>query len=149
MREERNVEDQMAVIVKDDSSVKRIMSIPGKYVYSATAVIAEIDDISRVPIKEKLESYAGLTPRQNQSDTRNITGHITKYGPSMLRFILVNAAHTVIKHSTKMMEKYNRLVRGLGRNRAIVAISRILLETIYVMLRKDEDYIDQNEALTE
>jgi hypothetical protein len=67
----------------------------------------------------------------------------------MLRFILVNAEHSVIKHSTKMREKYSRLMRRLSRNRAIVAIARILLKTIYVMLRKDKDFIDQNGGLTE
>ena len=109
----------------------------------------QFETMLQYKLKWSEASYAGLTPRQNQSGNRDIRGHITKHGPSMLRFILVNAGHSVIKHSTKMREKYSRLVRRLGRNRAIVAIARILLETIYVMLRKDEDFIDQNGGLTE
>ena len=61
----------------------------------------------------------------------------------MLRFILVNAAHVVIKYSRKMKNRYLSLVRRLGRNRAIVAIARILIETIYTMLKKGEDFVDQ------
>ena len=54
----------------------------------------------------------------------------------MLRFILVTAAHSLIKYSKKMKMKYLSIVRRTGRNRAIVAIARILVETIYVMLSK-------------
>ena len=67
----------------------------------------------------------------------------------MLRFILVNAAHVVIKYSRKMKNRYLSLVRRLGRNRAIVAIARILIETIYTMLKKGEDFVDQIDTLAE
>ena len=60
------------------------MTIPGIGIYSSAAIMAEIDDISRFGLKEKLASYAGLVPRQDQSGLSDIRGHITKYGPSML-----------------------------------------------------------------
>ena len=125
------------------------MTIPGINIYSATSIVAEIGDINRFDRKEKLASYAGLTPRQNQSGSRDIRGHITKHGPSMLRFILVTAAHSLIKYSKKMRMKYLSIVRRTGRNRAIVAIARILVETIYVMLSKGVEFDDQIETLTE
>ena len=79
---------------------------------ASAAIMAEIDDISRSGSKEKLASYAGLVPRQNQSGSSDIRGHITKHGPSMLRFIMVNDAHSVIKYSERMKIKYLSLVRG-------------------------------------
>ena len=54
----------------------------------------------------------------------------------MLKFILVNAAHMAIKYSKKMKVKYLRLVRRLGKNRAIVAIARIFAERIWTMLSR-------------
>ncbi len=60
------------------------MTIPGINVYSASAILAEIDDISRFSTKEHLASYAGLVPRQDQSGDRDIRGHISKHGPSIL-----------------------------------------------------------------
>ncbi len=86
------VEDQISAMAMNSIMVRRLMTIPGINVYSAAAIISEIDDISRFSSKEKLASYAGLVPRQDQSGNRDIRGHITKHGPSMLRFILVNAA---------------------------------------------------------
>ena len=125
------------------------MTIPGMGIYSSAAIMSEIDDISRFATKEKLASYAGLVPGQNQSGSSDIRGHITKHGPSMLRFILVNAAHSVIKYSERMKSKYLSLVKRLGKNRAIVAIARILIETIYTMLTNDTEFIDRIDALTE
>ena len=66
----------------------------------------------------------------------------------MHRFIMVNAAHIVVKYSDRMRRKYLSLVRRLGKNRAIVAIARILLETIYTMLKKGEHFVDQIDTLT-
>ena len=131
-----SIEDEMARHTTGNSNVNLLMTIPGINIYSATSIVAEIGDINRFDRKEKLASYAGLTPRQNQSGNRDIRGHITKHGPSMLRFILVTAAHSLIKYSRKMKMKYLSIVRRTGRNRAIVAIARILVETIYVMLSK-------------
>jgi len=147
--QERSVEDQISRMVLNNRNVARIMTIPGINVYSAAVVISEIDDISRFATKEKLASYAGLVPRQDQSGNRDIKGHITKHGPSMLRFILVNAAHIVIKYSKRLRSKYLSLVRRLGKNRSIVAIARILLEMIYTMLKNGEDFVDEIDSLTE
>jgi len=93
LNREREIENRIALAVKDDKRVNILMTIPGINVYSAAVIISEIDDISRFQTKEKFASYAGLVPRQDQSGNRDIRGHITKRGPSMLRFILVNASH--------------------------------------------------------
>ncbi len=129
--------------------MKLLLSIPGINVYSAAVIAAEIDDISRFKSKEKLASYAGLVPRQDQSGARDIRGHISKHGPSALRFILVNAAHLVVRYSERMRKKYLSIVRRLGKNRAIVAIARILLETIFMMLSRNIEFVDSIDSLTE
>ena len=112
MRKESTVEDEISRSVINDRSVKILMTIPGIGIYSSAAIMSEIDDISRFGSKEKLASYACLLPGQNQSEWSDIRGHITKQGPSMLRFILVNAAHSVVKYSERMKIKYLSLVRG-------------------------------------
>ncbi len=149
MRKESTVEDEISRSVINDRSVKILMTIPGIDICSSAAIMSEIDDISRFGSKEKLASYADLVPRQGQSGNRDMRGHITKHGPSMLRFILVNAAHSLIKYSEGMKRKYLSLVRRLGKNRAIVAIARILIETIYTMLSSGTEFIDRVDTLTE
>ena len=90
----------------NDRNVNLLMTIPGMGIYSSAAIMSEIDDISLFATKEKLAAYAGLVPRQDQSGNRDIKGHISKHGPSMLRFIMVNAAHIVVKYSDRMRRKY-------------------------------------------
>jgi hypothetical protein len=48
-----------------------------------------------------------------------------------------------------MKNKYLCLVKRIGKNRAIVAIARILAETIFTMLKKDVDFEDEIIPLTE
>jgi transposase len=98
-RDAIEIEDQMARHGNVIDDVRLLMTVPGINVYSAVAIVSEIDDIRRFSSKEKLASYSGLTPRQDQSGSRDIRGHISKHGPSMLRIILVTAAHSVIKYS--------------------------------------------------
>ena len=145
---EREMENRMALAVKDDHRVKLLMTIPGINVYSAAVIISEIDDISRFSSKEKFASYAGLVPKQYQSGNRDIRGHISKRGPSMLRFILVTASHTAIKKSKKLRAKYLGIVRRVGKSRAIVAIARILAELIFTMLKNNKEFIDKIDSLT-
>ena len=146
---EREMENRIALAVKNDQRIKLLMTIPGINVYSAAVIISEIDDISRFKSKEKFSSYAGLVPRQDQSGDRDIRGHISKRGPSMLRFVLVTASHTAIKRSRRLRAKYLSIVRRVGRNRAIVAIARILAELIFTMLKNNTEFIDKMDSLTE
>ncbi len=146
---EREMENRIALAVKNDQRIKLLMTIPGINVYSAAVIISEIDDISRFKSKEKFASYAGLVPRQDQSGDRDIRGHISKRGPSMLRFVLVTASHTAIKRSRRLRAKYLSIVRRVGRNRAIVAIARILAELIFTMLKNNSEFIDKIDSLTE
>ena len=148
IEKEKAIEDRIAAMVSDNEDVKLLLTIPGINLYSAACIISEIDDISRFRSKEKLASYAGLVPRQDQSGSVDRRGHITKHGPSLLRFILVNAAHIVIKYSKRMRSKYLSLVRRLGKNRSIVAIARHLLECIHTMLTNRVEFVDNIDSLT-
>ena len=148
-RRKQMIEDEIARISKNNEEVKLLMTIPGINVYSAAAIMSEIDDIHRFGSKEKLASYAGLVPRQSQSGSRDQKGHISKNGPSMLRFILVNAAHMIIKYSKRMKIRYLKLVKRLGKSRAIVVIARILAETIWTMLSRRIAFYDEIDRLIE
>ena len=143
------IEDEMARMGHEREDVRLLMTIPGINAYSAVAIISEIDDFTRFRSKEKFASYTGLTPRQDQSGSRDIRGHVSKHGPSMLRFVLVTAAHSVIKYSKRMREKYLHMARRTGAKRAIVAIARILAETVFTMLSRNVEFMDSIDSLTE
>ena len=74
--------------------------------------------------------------------------HITKHGPSLLRFFLVETVHSLIKYTKKFKSKYLSIVRRLGKKRSIIAIARILAETIYSMLKSNVKFVDQERKET-
>src|SRR5207237_2004853 len=55
-----------------------IQQLPGIGPVLAAVIVAEIGDIRRFPGPGQLASWAGLTPRHYESDTKVIRGHVTK-----------------------------------------------------------------------
>ena len=123
------------------------MTIPGINYYSACGIYSEIGNISRFRNKEKLASYTGLVPKEYSSGQRVVKGHITKHGPSILRFFLTEISHIVIKYTEKFRSKYLSIVRRLGKKRSIIA--RILAETIFTILKNNTGYIDYERNKTD
>ena len=68
-----------------------IQQLPGIGPVLAAVIVAEIGDIRRFPGPGQLASWAGLTPRHYESDTKVIRGHVTKQGSRMLRWAVVEA----------------------------------------------------------
>ena len=139
----------MSRIVENNDDDKLLMTIQGINVYSAVAIMSEIDDISRFKKKESFANYVGLIPHLDESAERKTQGHISKHGPSVLRFILVNCAHKVVKYSVRFKNKYNSIVSRLGKNRTLIEILRILAETIYTMHSRRVRFMDEIDSLTE
>ncbi|MBC7345665.1 MAG: IS110 family transposase [Clostridia bacterium] len=60
----------------------------------------------------KLASFAGLVPSVHQSGKTKYTGHITKAGRSMLRWILIQVALRAVKHPGALRNFYLRLKKA-------------------------------------
>ena len=140
---EREIETQISSISDKGNDIKLLMTIPGINFYTAAGILSEIGTINRFLNKEKFASYTGLIPSEYSSGTKTVKGHITKHGPSLLRFFLVETVHSLIKFTKKFRSKYLSIVRRLGKKRSIIAIARILAETIYAMLKNNVRYIEK------
>ena len=75
-------------------------------------IYSEIGDIKRFPDAEHLSSYTGLVPRVDQIGENAIYGHITKSGPSLLMYFIVNSVHTIIKLSPTFKKYTENSKRG-------------------------------------
>ena len=139
---EKEIETELSNIAVNNSNIKLLMTIPGINYYSACGIYSEIGDISRFNSKERFASYTGLIPKEYSSGEKVVKGHITKHGPSILRFFLTEISHIIIKYTKKFRTKYLSIVRRLGKKRSIIAIARILAETIFAMLKNNTGYID-------
>src|SRR5690348_1312729 len=70
---------------------RAIQQLPGIGPVPVAVIVAEIGDIRRFPGPGQLCSWAGLTPRHRESDTKVSRGHVTKQGPRMLRWAVCEA----------------------------------------------------------
>jgi transposase len=57
----------------------------------AAILVAEIGDVARFRSAPALCSWAGLTPKHRQSDTKTTRGSITKQGSKLVRWALIEA----------------------------------------------------------
>lgn len=124
-----------------------LLGIPGIDVLAALTILAEVGDIKRFGSAKKLASFSGLVPSGHQSGKTFHTGHITKAGRSMLRWILIQVALQAVRHPGTLRDFYLRLKKRKGHKIAIVATARKLLTTIWVGLTKNREYRHIKEGL--
>ena len=123
--------------VKDDKGYKAIQAIHGVGPVLAAVFVAEIGDIGRFPSPDHLCSWAGLTPRHRESDTKVRRGSITKQGSKQVRWAAVEAISR--NHGgDKIKADYRRISERRGRNIGRVAAARKLLRLVYFGLRDGE-----------
>ena len=108
-----------------------LVHLPGLGVLSAMRLLAAIGEITRFPSAKHLVGYAGLGASVHQSGETTRGGRITKEGRSDLRGVLVEAAWVAVEHHPHWKAQFERLAARTGKQKAIVAIARKLLVTIW------------------
>jgi len=120
-----------------------ILTVPGiGDPFTVASIIAEIGvDMSVFPTAKQLCSWAGLVPQNNESAGKKKTTRISHAG-TYIKPLLVQCS-VAISRSEKHPEIRNRylsLRKRRGHKKAVIAISRMLLNAIYHILKKNEPY---------
>lgn len=122
--------------------IKLLCSIPGVQHRSAVAIIAETGvDMSQFIDEKHFASWAGLTPTNNESAGKKKSVRISHAG-AFLKPLLVQVALCSIKDSsnTYFSKKYNILKKRRGHKKAIIAIARMILVSIYHIILNGETF---------
>jgi transposase len=125
-----------------DQRISRLRTHPGVGLLTALGVVHSLEPVSRFANTRKVTAYAGLDPVERSSAERQRFLGISKGGSRVLRFLLVEAAHTAIRKDAELGRFYRRLAERHGRPKAKVAVSRKLLIRAYIMLRDEIDYAE-------
>ena len=114
-----------------------IQQLPGIGPVLAAVIIAEIGDVTRFKNAGQLCSWAGLTPRHRESDTKVTRGHVTKQGSRLLRWALIEAIQRVPRDSVTGAVKAAIIARRgkEASNIAKVAAARRLLTLVFYGMR--------------
>jgi transposase len=78
---------------------RRLATIPGVGVVTATALAASIADPSMFRSGREFAAFLGLVPRQSSSGGKEKLGRISKMGDRYLRSLLVVGATAVLRHA--------------------------------------------------
>ena len=127
-------ERALAEVAAGDERVPLLIQLPGIKLLSAVTILAAIGQIERFPGAAQLVGYAGLGARVHASGQVYHTGRLTKAGRRELRATLVEAAHTAANTHEHWQAQLARLEPRLGHNKAIVAIARKLLVSVWHVL---------------
>jgi transposase len=125
------------------TAVELLDTIPGVDQRTAEIILAEIGlDMNQFPSADDLASWAGFAPGNHQSGGKRYSGRTTK-GNRPIGAALNQAAWAASRtKDTYLKARYHRLAARRGKKRAIVAIGRSILVSIWHMLSRHEPYQD-------
>jgi len=122
-----------------DPRVPRLRSVPCVGPVTAAAFLAAIDDAQRFRHAHQLEAYLGLVPREYSSGETQRRGPITKAGHSRTRWLLIQAAVSILRRRPPQAEELRtwalRIAARRGTQVAVVALARRLAGILYALLR--------------
>ena len=133
-------EQILKLAFKYSTEINLLLTVPGIKEISAIFIIAEIGTNMNTFIDDKhLCSWAGLTPRCNESAKKKKSVRITKAG-IYIKPLLVQCALCAIKDKScpYIKARYESLKRRRGHKKAIIAVARLLLTSIYHILLTGE-----------
>ena len=140
----------MEQITSQTEEITRLLQLPGFGVVTAVTVWAAIGDVQRFADAQHLVGYAGLGTKVHDSGMTSRSGRITKAGRRDLRVVLIEAAQVAANTHPHWKADLARLQPRLGRNKAIVAIARKLLVTVwYILSQHKTDRFAQPEAIAQ
>ncbi len=120
-----------------------LMTAPGVGPITALAFAATIGDPGRFAKSRDVGAYLGLTTRRNQSGDMDYSGRISKFGDSLLRGLLYEAANsllTIVRKAHPLKDWARRIKKRSSHKKACVALARRLAVIMLRMLISGEAF---------
>jgi transposase len=137
------VEREMSHFLEQIPYSPLILSLKGIGEVTAAGLIGEVGDFKRFPTASEVEKLAGLDLFEISSGKHRGNRHISKRGRPLLRKLLYFAAMNTVRKGGVMFTLYQSYVeRGMPKIKALVAIARKLLRTIFALVRDHSFYIE-------
>jgi len=139
-----DLERKLKVWHRASEASRRLETIPGVGVITATALVATIGDASQFRSGRQLAAWLGLVPRQHSSGGKEKLGRISKRGDGYLRKLLVHGARTVLLWSRRKKENRSAWQEALLARRptnvVLVAMANKTARVVWVLLSRGETF---------
>src|SRR4051794_28775529 len=131
------LERDLARLARRQIGCQALMRQYGVGPITATTVLCELGDVTRLSASRKAVRCSGLDIGVYRSDRRSRTGRITRQGAPALRWALYEAAQCACKPASPDHADYLAIkARGLSHTRASLTIARKLARRSYHILRE-------------
>ena len=128
-------EAQLHEVYRDWPAAQKIDAVRGIGVIAAVSIAARIGPIERFGSAEQLIAFAGLAPGVRQSDATRRDGRIGGGGTDRhLRHYLIEAT-VWARQLPRYQPAYERVARRRGNKIGRLVVARMLLRSIYKVLR--------------
>lgn len=138
------LELSLKMICQQNEDCKRLLTIPGVGLMTATALIAAIGDISAFKSGRELAAWLGLVPKQRSTGGKPTLLGISKRGDSYIRTLLIHGGRAVVrcahKHEDKRSQWVGEVEQRRGRNITAVAVANKNARIAWALLTKKEEY---------
>lgn len=129
---ERRLEEK----TRDDPIVRRLLEQPGIGPVTAWVVRAEVGRFDRFTRAKQLPRFCGLTPCNSSTGKRIADAGLIHAGNPMLKSILIEAAHRLVRHEPRWRELYQRLRRnGKVPCVALAAVANRWMRTLFHQMK--------------
>ncbi len=130
---------------------KRLATIPGVGLITATALAATVDDPQRFRTARHFASWLGLSPRQHSTGGRARLGAITRRGDPYLRRLLVSGALPLVARARKKAlpqdVKWKSMLERKHPRIVTIAIANRNARIAWAIMRYNSEYVEPSPSL--
>jgi transposase len=138
------LEEQMMMYLEQIPYSHSILSIKGIGNITAAGLIGEVGDFKKFKTISEVMKLAGLDLFEVSSGKHRGRHHISKRGRALMRKLLFFTAINTVKSHGIMYAWYQKMLNnGTPKIKALIAVSRKLLRTIFALARDNTQY-DEN-----
>jgi len=132
----------LSELASERNALALLQTLPGIDVIGAAMLLVEIgSDMSVFGTPDRLASWVGICPGNNESAGKRKSGRIRKGNPYVRR-LLCEFAQAARRTKSAFQSKFQSLIVRRGYKRAIVALAHKMLRTLFFMLKRGEYYRD-------
>lgn len=134
------INEDLTRVARSVEICRRLMTIPGVGVVTATALVASMRDPKDFQSGRHFAAWLGLVPRQNSTGGVDKLGGISKRGDGYLRRLLIHGSRSVMRWRSKTWTWLAKLRKRRPANVAAVAVANKMARVVWALLRYGGTY---------
>ena len=125
---------------KYKQNIGLLETVPGIGGITSITILTELGSIDRFKDADHLAAYVGLVPTCHSSGEKDNKGEMTFRHNGRLLQMIIESSWSALRDDPALSLCYGKLRGRMNKNNAIIRIARKLVNRIYAVLKKQEEY---------